>query len=382
MHPGVVHQTGAKAFQHRAGDIDMHANTSGSTLRFLARPLACLLLSGLTVGLLSGQALAAPQLPAPQPAAPTLAAAQSAALAPPAPEGSSALPYETKTSIPGDAYWGGLPGQATPPPVPPSSLQQAIDASTQGPQAGNGVSWARAQAITSAAKAYGVQAGLASEGFQIDQTLQQNASQYDRVFDFSAVMLSPGFLPPVIVEGRDAYHQPSPTTARAADRLYKIMFPAKIVSTPPTWRDYLPVAYKAPTPPSAAVRPKSSAEKKLWDSQVAVGWDQGVRLADETFAANVGRLRRDFDGMLRYKALYQQGVVKKPLLASEHLGVTGGGDEMAINDRVYQVTRNAALDPNTQRWSTQVPQTVPADAAPQPQMAPVPPARPQQPAAH
>lgn len=335
----------------------------------------------LRTALLPAVVIAAMAVPAmaQQPAATPPSAASStvvpSALSP-ASSDSSALPYTIKQSIPGDAYWGGLPNQTTASPVPPASLQQAITDSTQNAAPNAGVSWARSQAITTAAKAYGVQAGLASEGYQIDQTLQQHAAQYDSVFNFSAVMLSPGLLPPVIVEGRDAYHQPSPVTARAADRLYKILFPAKIVSTPPTWRDYLPVAYKAPAPPAAASRPKSSAEKKLWDASVAIGWNQGVRLADETFAANVGRLRRDFDGMLRYKALYQQGVVKKPVLDSERLGVTGGGDEMAINDRVYQVTRSAALDPNTSRWSTKVPQTVSADAVPAPRLAPVPPQQP------
>lgn len=297
-------------------------------------------------------------------AAPTWAAGQdveSSALAP------APMPVKRGQAghLPGDSYWnnaGGLPSSATPP-APPEDVN-AVTADSllaQRQAAGPEVPWARASAIQGAAVAYGVQAGLASRAYQINQSLDKNARAYDRVFNFNAVMLEPGFLPPVISEGRDNYNQPNARVVRAADRLYRIEFPARLVSAAPTWRDYLPVAYATPAVPQATVLPKNAQEKKLWDAWAKQGWGQGVRLADETFEANNGRLKRDFEGMIRYKALYEQGVVSKPVMKKANLGVTGGGSEMAVNDRVYEITRDAGLDPDRKRWSSPMPKTASGD---------------------
>lgn len=273
-----------------------------------------------------------------------------------------------KDALPGDSYWKTNGGSQLPPStslvVPPSDVNGVLSAQVTQDQkaAKSAVPWARASAIQGAAVTYGVQAGMSSRAYQINQSLENHARQYDTVFNFNAVMLEPGFLPPVISEGRDAYNQPSGNVVRAADRLYKIEFPARLISAAPTWRDYLPVAYSMPQAPDATVLPKTDQEKVLWDAWVRQGWNQGQSLADQTFEANQGRLKRDFEGMIRYKALYEQGVVSKPIMNKSNLGVTGGGDEMAINDRVYEVTRKAGLDPDSKRWSTALPKTAPSDS--------------------
>ncbi len=289
--------------------------------------------------------------------------------APSAPVPSAPVPIASTSfgspAIPGDTYWSQVSPHSAdqpdlgPPPGEAGVLSSAVAASVR--SAKQAVSPIRASAIETAAKTYSVQAGLASRSWYINQSLYQRAAKYDLVFNFSAVMLEPGFIPPVIEEGRDAYNQPSATVVRAADRLYRIEFPARLVSSAPTWRDYLPLAVVRPSLPDAAYLPHTPAERAVWDAAAAQGWKQGVVLADQTFEGNLARLSRDFTGMLRYKALYQQGVVAKPILAKSNLGVTGGGDEMAINDRVYEVTRSAALDPDRSRWLYLVPKTAPAD---------------------
>lgn len=298
------------------------------------------------------------------------AAAQSAPAAAPATSTPSTpiLPQAgKKAAIPGDTYWQSNSGSQLPPTgnavLPPPDVNGVLSDQLIHDQknAQSTVPWARASAIQGAAVTYGVQAGMASRAYQINASLETHAQQYDKVFNFGAVMLEPGFLPPVISEGRDAYNQPSSTVVRAADRLYKIEFAARLVSAAPTWRDYLPVTYTMPQAPDATVLPKNAQEKSLWDAWAKQGWGQGVSLADQTFEANNGRLKRDFEGMIRYKALYEQGVVQKPILAKSNLGVTGGGDEMAINDRVYEVTRKAGLDPNSKRWSNPQPKTASGD---------------------
>ena len=268
------------------------------------------------------------------------------------------------STLPGDAYWRNtgadpmLPMDSPPAQVDDVLSERLLDRRKARPAE---IPWVRAQALQEAAATFGAQAGLAARARQLNDELRRNATQYDRVFNFAAIMLEPGFLPPVISEGRDAYNQPSDFQVRAADRIYKIEFPARLVNVPPRWQDYLFVGQSTPLAPDRTALPRTDAEKALWDEWARKGWDQGASLAEETFRSNMGRLKRDFEGMLRYKTLYTQGLVTKPLLAKSHLGVTGGGDEMALGDRIYEVTNRAQLNPDATRWSTPAPRTHPAD---------------------
>lgn len=263
-------------------------------------------------------------------------------------------------NLPGDVYWGNTGTEALRPMTnPPQSVNDVLSSSILNPRKNQSeeIPWVRAQALQEAAAAFGAQAGMSARARSINQELRANALQYDKVFNFSAVMLEPGFLPPVISEGRDAYNQPNDFQVRAADRIYKIEFPARLVNVPPRWQDYLFVSESSPTSPDRTSLPRTSSEKALWDEWAAKGWQQGEALAEETFRSNMGRLKRDFEGMLRFKTLYAQGLVTKPVMAKSTLGVTGGGDEMAIGDRIYEVTDKARLNPDQSRWSTPAPRT-------------------------
>lgn len=202
----------------------------------------------------------------------------------------------------------------------------------------------------SAALAYGAQTGYYVRGKQINEVLKSRTQYYDKVFNFAVLQLEEGLLPPVISEGQDAYNQPSDNSVRAADKIYKIESPARLVNTVPHWQEYLYVRYTKPELPSDAVVPKTSSQKTLWDKYVEMGWDKGVEQADNSFKSNVGRLNRDFNGMIRYKNLYERGLVTKPTVARTELGVTGGGDEMAIGDRLVEITNKASLNPDKKTW--------------------------------
>ena len=81
-----------------------------------------------------------------------------------------------------------------------------------------------------------------------------------------------------------------------------------------------------------------------------LGWEDGYEQAADQFGDNLARLERDFTGMLRYKRLYELGMVTKPKLSRSELGITGGGKEMAIGDRVIKKTQDAQLNPNKNKW--------------------------------
>lgn len=208
----------------------------------------------------------------------------------------------------------------------------------------------RAEMLQNAAMAFGTQAGLANAGAYINRKLETKSGILDATYDFRKIQLEPGFLPPVITEGRDAYNQPAEDEVRAADTIYKIEFPARIVNAAPDWRTYLFVNVTEPETPNKAVLPQTSAESKLWDKYIKMGWEQGYEQASDLYEIGLNRLNRDFKGMLRYKKLYEMGMVTKPKLSKTELGVTGGGNEMSIGDRIIKKTQDAELNPKTKTW--------------------------------
>lgn len=272
-------------------------------------------------------------------------------------------------TVAGDAYWSG--GGTVGPSVSPNAIwadsPDQVSAKSVFSDTNTGESdipLARANLIQEAAAAFGAQAGMASRTRELNTAAQSHSYDYDRAFRFSDLMIEPGFMAPVVTEGRDAYVQPNSREVRVADRIYRIEIPERLVSTPPRWQDYLLSQPATPLSPDRMARPRTNSERAWWDRWARTGWEMGVAQADQSFQSRLARLRRDFEGMVRFKSLYQQGAISMPVLATTNLGVTGGGDEMAVNDRVYRITQGAQLDPNSKRWKNTPPITHRVDFPP------------------
>lgn len=264
------------------------------------------------------------------------------------------LVSSSKSQVVGDYYWSQSKGENVDPTkfnisnISSSSVEKTLKANSE-----SKVSFVRQEMLQSAALSFGTQAGLANAAVTINKALDKfNGSdkRLDTVYDFSKIMLEPGFLPPVISEGHNAYNQPTANEVRAADTIYKIEFPARIVNAAPNWRDYLYVEMSEPETPAKSTLPKNSAENKIWDEWVKKGWEDGYVQAADLYESGLARLDRDFKGMIRYKKLYQLNMVTKPKITKTELGVTGGGNEMAVGDRVIKKTYDAELNPKSNKW--------------------------------
>lgn len=264
------------------------------------------------------------------------------------------LVSSAKSQVVGDYYWSQSKSENVDPTkfnisnISASSVEKTLKANSE-----SKVSFVRQEMLQSAALSFGTQAGLANAAVSINKALDQfngTDKKLDTVYDFSKIMLEPGFLPPVISEGRNAYNQPTANEVRAADTIYKIEFPARIVNAAPNWRDYLYVEMSEPETPAKSTLPKNSAENKIWDEWVKKGWEDGYVQAADLYESGLARLDRDFKGMIRYKKLYQLNMVTKPKITKTELGVTGGGNEMAVGDRVIKKTHDAELNPKSNKW--------------------------------
>lgn len=212
----------------------------------------------------------------------------------------------------------------------------------------------RYQSIRDAALSTGARAGLAWRAKQINLIVSRHDVHLDQIYNFNSMLLHNNVLPPVLIEGRNTMEQNSDDIIRISDRAYSIQAQARFVSTPPTWREYLKFNYKDPDMPDVSLLPRNESEREVWDRYIDEGWQAGITQADIIFAENLGRLKRDYEGMVRYRTLLAQNMVSLPFVAQVNLGITGGDSQMAINDRVLRITALPEFNTKGNEWSAQV----------------------------
>ncbi len=196
----------------------------------------------------------------------------------------------------------------------------------------------RHQSLRDAAMSVGARGGLAWRAAQINKIVSRYHHPLDRIFNFNSLLLEKHILPPVLIEGSHSYDQSSDRAIRLADRSYAIESQARFVSLPPTWRDYVYLKFAKPEQPDPSMMPKNIAERKVWNRYVGEGWQAGIDQADSIFSENLGRLKRDYSGMVRYRNLLAQNIVSPPYVAEVNMGITGNDNEMTVNDRIYNIT--------------------------------------------
>lgn len=209
----------------------------------------------------------------------------------------------------------------------------------------------RKKALQEGASTLGANGALAWRSNEINKSLNDEASYLDKVFNFNQLILNNNVLPPVLVESDGELNVDSDTSLRLDSKTYKIEAPAKFVSTPPTWRNYLLMNYKKPELPSKTLLPTTQAEAKLWNSYLEDGWKQGLTQANDIFNTNLSRMKRDFLGMVLYKKLLAQNMVSAPYVAKADLGVTGDKNQIRVDDKVLKITSGSELETDASKWT-------------------------------
>jgi defect-in-organelle-trafficking protein DotC len=203
----------------------------------------------------------------------------------------------------------------------------------------------RTQGVSSAAFSYGAQSGLAWQADNINKACEKNEKELSQIYNFNSLLMKNSLLPPVVAEVTDSLRVSS-NTIRLADKTVEILSPARFVSTPPSWRDYIQMTYKYPEHPNTTLLPRTAIERQLWDEEVQKGWEAGVAQANNILIQSLGRLNRDFSGIALYHALHSQNMISSPKTAKAHMGITGDKQRMRINDQIVRITSHANLQPN------------------------------------
>lgn len=247
---------------------------------------------------------------------------------------------------------------SSPRPVNTADLSQlkSLDADSVGTMSVSGI---RYTALRDAALSVGARAGLAARSKELNDMLIEHDRELERAFNFQLLVLDDNVLPPVLVESRNNIDVASHDVVRADDRSFRIVQQARFISAPPTWRDYLFLDFLPPETPDRTLLPKNKAESLVWDRFVEEGWKAGIAQADNIYQENLGRLHRDINGMIRYRSLLAQNMVSAPFVAKLDLGVTGGGNNLSVNERVLRITDMPSLSKDPNEWQAEIMHVVP-----------------------
>lgn len=217
------------------------------------------------------------------------------------------------------------------------------------------ISALRAGSLRETALSVGARGGLAERAQQLNNILLNYEPLLAKIFQFYGILLDDNVLPPVLVEARSILNLNGSDAIRVADRTYKIINQARFVTAPPTWREYLWMSYDVPEMPDRSLLPRSKPERIIWERDIEEGWQAGLKQADLIFRENLNRLVRDFNGMILYRKLLAQNMVSPPYVAAINMGITGDGNDMAINDRVLRITAFPQLQASTsEAWKTEI----------------------------
>ncbi|MDF3054641.1 MAG: dotC [Gammaproteobacteria bacterium] len=217
-------------------------------------------------------------------------------------------------------------------------------------ESSTGISQIRMGALQETATTTGAQSALSWESQRINKFLEQDAHRLSKAFNFQALVLENNVLPPVLSEGRNALNLDDSETVRLADQVYKIESPPRFVTAAPSWREYLWMNYEKPEKPNSSLLPRDDEERKVWNIAVMKGWEEGIKQANQIFSANMGRMKRDYNGMVLYRVLLAQKMVTAPYVAKTEMGVTGDAKELRINDQVLRITATSRLVPDSKQW--------------------------------
>ncbi len=185
----------------------------------------------------------------------------------------------------------------------------------------------RPQILEQIGRGKGIRQGFIDEAHRISASIEATAAaRFDARFDFTRQMIGAHLVPPVIGEVHDVEERAGDRVLYLTVGAYQIVRPARLVLTPPNWRDYLFVEPADPQTAISALAPNSGEERSRYDAAYEQGMTKGIQEARDTFEDNLNRLERDYAGMERFHELARQGAVSLPVVADRKRAVRVADD--------------------------------------------------------
>lgn len=195
----------------------------------------------------------------------------------------------------------------------------------------------RFTAVRQEALRVGAQAGLSSRYSALTEYMAFNESRMNVTYNF-APFIDGKMLMPAVSKMQDTFTlDESGSQATVVRNSYTISEEARIISNPPTWRDYLWQTYEPPEESHYSILPNSTAEVEAWQEAVEEGWRAGIIMADEIYSDRLAELTKAIEDRYRYQLLLNQKVVQAPVLGVDRRTITYNGRTLNVGETIYTV---------------------------------------------
>ena len=221
---------------------------------------------------------------------------------------------------------------------PPAHLEHMVAMRGSGEEAIDLEAGIRLRAIRQEGLRVGAQTGLAQRYEMIVSFLKTIEPKLNVTYNFNGFLKDGRLLVPSLVKVENSFTIDNAAGTATETRVsYTVEEEASIVSTAPTWRDYLWREYAYPEPPHKSLLPRSDDEAEAWKRALREGWRSGVHQADESFQDNMARLTLAVEGRHLYTTLESQRVISPAALQINSSRVTFNGRTMNVGETLYSV---------------------------------------------
>lgn len=207
----------------------------------------------------------------------------------------------------------------------------------------------REAAVREAALAAGVEAAYKERVAELRSRLQSLGAELDRIYNFTVLLDDGRLLVPAVELVREVSAvEADGSQLRETGRVLRIVEPARLVTAPPTWRDYLSAwtangASDRAERPSDDLLPTDSREREVWRAALNEAWSVGRRQADSVFTSELATLSEAYLGRVRYRMLVDQRIVRPASLGQTDFGIVAESDVVRIEDALFTVRQGAAF---------------------------------------
>jgi len=208
----------------------------------------------------------------------------------------------------------------------------------------------RIRAIRQEGLRVGAQTGLAARYSMIMEYLGSVEPKLNVTFSFAGFVRDGRLLVPAIIESNNTLQYDTETaTASEVQKSYEIVEEARVVTSIPTWRDYVYQQYAKPEPPHVSMLPRNEDEAEEWKKALREGWTAGVYQADQIYQDRMNQLAKAVEGRHLYRKLEAKNIIAPASLQVQANRVTFNGRTMNIGETLYSVGQDAEYN-SSAKW--------------------------------
>ena len=195
----------------------------------------------------------------------------------------------------------------------------------------------------------GAQTGLAYRYGMIMDYLDAIEPKLNVAFNLAQFVRDGHLLIPAITEVRDQFTKEGGDVHKVKVA-YTVQEEATVVSSIPTWRDYVYQRFDKPELPHEALYPREDFETSEWKRSLLEGWNAGVYQADEMFKDRVNQLAKAVEGRHQYVTLEARDMFTPADLKVVNSQVTFQGRTMNVGEQIIGIGQLGNFT-NSQTWA-------------------------------